>query len=73
MNFARLTLSSQGIGNQLSSDQKDEGYVSEPLKEWSYYAKIFANDNTHLSAQFFLELAQVTLEYAKAIDVNDID
>lgn len=73
MNFARLVLSGQGIGNQLSSDQKDEGCILEPLKEWSYYAKMFANDNTPLSAQFFWGQAQVALESAKALDVNDID
>lgn len=73
MNFARLVLSGQGIGNQLSSDQKDEDYVSEPLKEWSYYAKMFANDNISLSAQFFWGQAQLALESAKALNVNDID
>ena len=69
MNFARLVLSGQGIGNQL--DQKDEGYILEPIKEWSYYAKIFANDNTSLSAQFFWGQAQVALECAKALDVSN--
>ncbi len=73
MNFARLVLSGQGIGNQLSSDQKDDGYVLEPLREWSFYAKMFANDNTSLSAQFFWGQAQVALESAKALDVSDID
>ncbi len=73
MNFARLVLSSQGIGNQLSSDQKDEAYVLEPLREWSYYVKTFANDNASLSAQFFWGLAKVALESAKALDVNDVD
>lgn len=72
MNFARLVLSGQGIGNQLSSDQKDEGYVLEPLREWSHYAKMFANDNTSLSAQFFWGQARVALESAKALDVSDI-
>lgn len=73
MNFARLVLSGQGIGNQLSSDQKDEGCILEPLGEWSCYAKMFANDNTPLSAQFFWGQAQVALESAKALDVNDVD
>jgi hypothetical protein len=73
MNFARLVLSGQGIGNQLSSDQKNEGYILEPLREWSYFAKIFANDNSPLSAQFFWGQAQVALESAKALDVNDVD
>ena len=67
MNFARLVLSGQIIGNQLNSSQKEEGYVLEPLREWSYYAKVFANDNTSLSAQFFWGQAQVALESAKAL------
>ena len=69
MNFARLALSGQGIGNQLGSEQKNEDYV---LEKWSYYAKMFANDNASLSAQFFWGLAQVALESAKALDVNDL-
>lgn len=69
MNFARLVLSGQGIGNQLSSE-KNENYAFEPIKEWSYYTKTFANDNTPLSAQFFWGQAQVALELAKTIDVN---
>ncbi len=73
MNFARLVLSGQIIGNQLNSSQKEEGYILEPLREWSYYAKMFANDNTSLSAQFFWGQAQVALEYANALDVRDID
>jgi len=70
MNFARLVLSGQAIGNELSADQKNEGSVIEPLMEWSYYAKIFANNNTSLSAQFFWGLAQVALASAKALDVD---
>jgi len=70
MNFARLVLSSQGIGNQLSVEQNNKNYVPEILKEWSYYAKMFANDTASLSAQFFWEQAQVALESAKAIDLT---
>lgn len=73
MNFARLVLSSQGIGNQLSSDQKEEGNNFELIREWSYYAQMFANDNTSLSAQFFWGQARVALESAKGLDVNDLD
>lgn len=73
MNFARLVLSGQIIGNQLNSSQKGESYVLEPLREWSYYAKMFANDNASLSAQFFWGQARVALKYAKALDISDID
>lgn len=72
MNFARLVLSGQIIGNQLNS-QQEEGYVLESLREWSYYAKTFANDDPLLSAQFFWGQAQVALKCAKALDVRDID
>lgn len=67
MNFARLVLSGQGIGNELRSNQKDEGDIFEPFKEWSHYAKMFANDDTSLSAQFFWGLAQVALKSAKEL------
>ncbi|MBA3956825.1 MAG: phosphotransferase [Parachlamydiaceae bacterium] len=73
MNFSRLVLSGQGIGNQLSSDKGDDDYTLEPLREWSYYVKIFAEGNTSLSPQFFWGQAQVALETAKALDVNDVD
>lgn len=72
MNFARLVLSGQIIGNQLNSSQKEKGYVLEPVREWSYYAKMFANDNISLSAQFFWGQAQVALESAKTLDVSNI-
>jgi len=65
MNFARLVLSGQGIGNQLSSGQKDDAAKSPlPPREWSYYARVFANENIPLSAQFFWGQAQVALESA---------
>lgn len=73
MNFASLALRGQGIGNRLSSNQNNEKDAFEPSREWSYYAKMFANDNTPQSAQFFWRLAQVALESAKALDVNEID
>jgi thiamine kinase-like enzyme len=73
MNFARLALSGQGIGNQLRSDQKATDDVLEPLREWSYYAKTFANGDKSLSAQFFWGQARVALEAAKILDANNID
>jgi thiamine kinase-like enzyme len=73
MNFARLVLSGQIIGNQLNSSQKEEDYVLESLREWSYYAKMFANDNKALSSQFFWGQAQVALECAKALDISDVN
>lgn len=73
MNFARLVLSGQAIGNELRSNQKNEDNVLGPLREWSYYAKMFADGNASLSDQFFWELAQVALESAKAFDVSAID
>jgi len=72
MNFGRLALSGQGIGNQLSSE-KNEDYVLKPLREWSYYAEMFANGSASLSAQFFWGLAQTALKSAKALDANDVD
>lgn len=73
MNFARLVLGGQNIGNRLSSNQKDKSCTLKPLKEWSYYAKVFANDNRSLPAQFFWELAQAALKSAKILDTSDID
>ncbi len=76
MNFARLVLSGQGIGNQLWRNQKDAQDAQdahESLREWSYYAQVFADGNTPLSAQFFWGQAKVALEAAKALDVNVID
>lgn len=68
MNFARLVLSGQGIGNQLHGAKKNENSAPEPLKEWSYYAEIFASDTSSLSAQFFWGQAKRALECAKAIE-----
>jgi aminoglycoside phosphotransferase (APT) family kinase protein len=73
MNFARLALAGQGIGNRLSSDQGNEEGVIKHSREWSYYASIFANDDKSLSAQFFWGLAQTALQSAKALDLNDVD
>ena len=62
MNFARLVLSGQGIGNQLSAGQKED--TAHTSQDWSYYARVFANDDIPLSAQFFWGQAQVALESA---------
>jgi aminoglycoside phosphotransferase (APT) family kinase protein len=72
MNFARLVLSGQDIGNRLGSNQKDNYYIFEPIREWSYYAKTFANDHTPLSAEFFWGLAQVALEAARSLDAETL-
>ena len=73
MNFARLVLSGQGIGNQLGSNQKNAQDADELFREWSYFTKVFADGKTLLSAQFFWGQAKVALESAKALDVNTID
>ncbi len=67
MNFARLTLSGQDIGNLLSADQNGDSTVLGPLREWSYYARTFADGKTALTAQFFWGQAQVALDCAKAL------
>lgn len=71
MCYARLTLSCQGIGNHLSRPQKEEAQALEPPKDLSYYAHKFANNKSPLTAKYFLELAQLALESAKALDVHD--
>lgn len=70
MNFARSVLSSQAIGNELSLTQKN-GLMVLPVREWSYYAHMFAQGNTPLSAQFFWGQAQVSLEVAKSLAQAD--
>lgn len=66
MNFARLVLSGQGIGNDLASKHNLKNSLSDLSREWSYYTNTFADDNDHLSAEFFWGQARLALELAKA-------
>ncbi len=68
MNFARLALGTQYIGDMLSSDKEDKILPPRPLKEWSYYVSAFANNDGVLPAQFFWEFAQMALKSADSID-----
>lgn len=65
MNFARLVLSGQGIGNDLAAKYNLKNTLSDSPREWSYYTKTFADDNDHLSAEFFWGQARLALELAK--------
>lgn len=69
MNFARLAMLAQCVGNTLSSEQEDRILLPLPLKEWSYYASTLADSNDNLSAQFYLEFAQVAFKSATEIEI----
>lgn len=71
MNFARLALGTQNIGNKLSSGKCDNAISPQPLKEWSYYVNAFANSNDVLSASFFWEFAQAALKMANLIGISN--
>lgn len=68
MNFARLALGTQNIGNILNSEKEDKTLPPHPLKDWSYYVSAFANDGV-LPAQFFWEFAQMALKSADSIEI----
>ncbi len=65
MNFARLAMAGLYIGNRLSLENKGIN-ASLPLKEWSHYAKSFANNVEDPSAQFFWNMAKVAITSANA-------
>lgn len=69
MNFARLALGTQNIGNMLSSKKENKILPPLPLKEWSYYISAFANNDSVLPAEFFWEFAQVALKLADSIEI----
>lgn len=71
MNFARLALGTQNIGNILNIKKEDEFCASGPFKEWAYYANMFANNDDVLSPQFFWEFARVSLESAYSIKLDN--
>ena len=68
MNFARLALGTQNIGNILNSEKEDKTLPPRPLKDWAYYVGAFANDGV-LPAQFFWEFAQMALKSADSIEI----
>lgn len=68
MNFARLALGTQNIGNILNSEKEDKTLLPNPLKDWSYYVSAFANDGV-LPAQFFWEFAQMALKSADSTEI----
>lgn len=61
MNFGRLGLGAQYIGDKL------ESLGEEPLREWSYYAHHFTNNDCPLYAGFFWNCARAALKCADAI------
>jgi thiamine kinase-like enzyme len=69
MNFARLALGTQNIGNMLSSEKEGKILSPHPLKEWSYYVNAFANSDDNLSAEFFWEFAAMALKAADSIEI----
>ena len=73
MNFARLALGGLYIGNKLCIASQNANSSPSELKDWSFYARAFANNNENLSAQFFLNLAKVAIQSANAIDINTIN
>lgn len=70
MNFGRLALGGLYIGDKLKSVTQGADDIPPQLEDWSYYAKAFANNDTPLTSQFFLDLAQVAIKSANAIDVS---
>jgi hypothetical protein len=66
MNFARLAMGGLYVSNRLSLAKKDVN-TSCQLKEWSHYAKSFANNEENLSAQFFWDMAKVAIQSAISI------
>ncbi len=73
MNFGRLALGGLYIGNKLCSTKQDVNSSSYEAKEWSFYAKAFANNDDSLTSQFFWNLAKAAIESANAIDVHNVD
>ena len=69
MNFARLALGTQNIGNKLCSENEAKNPSQQPLKEWLYYINSFANGNEVLSPSFFWEFARAALKKADTIKI----
>lgn len=70
MNFARLALGTQCIGDMLNLEKKNKILSIQPLKEWSSYIHAFANNDDVLPAQFFWEFAEMALKSADLIEVG---
>ncbi len=71
MNFGRLALGGLYIGNKLFNAKQDVNNSPCEIKEWSFYAKAFANNDDFLSPQFFWDLAKVAIKSANTLDVEN--
>ncbi len=73
MNFGRLALGGLYISNKLGTANQDVNSNPYKVKEWSFYAKAFANNDDSLTSQFFWNLAQAAIESANAINVHNFN
>lgn len=71
MNFARLALGGQYIGNKLHAEKQEVLSQPQPLMKWSFYAEKFANQNVLFSPAHFWNMAKAALINATAIKVKD--
>ena len=71
MNFARLALGGQFIGNKLHAEKQEVLIHPQPLMKWSFYAEKFANQNILFSPDHFWNMAKAALVNAAAIEVKE--